>query len=67
MTKDDPVADPAGDPHGASPVGKATRAIPKSWKDKRPEVWEENVGLIELGERDTVYLSKQPLLLEKAN
>ncbi len=67
MTKDDPVADPAGDPHGASPVGKATRAIPVSWKDKRPEVWEENIALIELGERDTAYLSKQTLLLEKAN
>jgi len=67
MKEDDAVADPAGGPQGAPPVGEATSAIPVSWKDNRPETWEENIALIKLGERETAYLSQPALLLEKAN
>ncbi len=67
MKEDDAVADPAGGPQGAPPVGEATSAIPVSWKDNRPETWEETIALINLGERETAYLSQPELLLEKAN
>jgi len=67
MKEDDAVADPAGGPQGAPPVGEATSAVPGSWKDNRPETWEETIALIELGERETAYLSQPELLLEKAN
>jgi len=67
VKEDDAVADPAGGPQGAPPVGEATSAAPRSWKDNRPETWESTIALVDLGERETAFLSQPELLLDKAN
>ena len=65
--KKDPVADPAGGPQGAPPVEEAANAVPNSWKDNLHNTWESTVAHIDLGERETAFLSEPELLLDQAN
>ena len=67
LEQDASEASPSGDHQGASPVGQALKPIPRSWKDNRIDVWNKHTELIQLGERETAYLSANTILLERAN
>ena len=67
LEQDASEASPSGDHQGASPVGQALKPIPRSWKDNRFDVWNKHTELIQLGERETAYLSANTILLERAN
>ena len=60
-------ASPSGDHQGAFPVGQALKPVPESWKDDRLEVWNKHTELIQLGERETAYLSEGTVLCDRAN
>jgi len=60
-------ASPSGDHQGAFPVGQTLKPVPESWKDDRLEVWNKHTELIQLGERETAYLSEGTVLCDRAN